>query len=173
MHDVYRGHQCVCLTHTAHLTDLPYTLCTSWELPSVQWDNNNKKKKTTFHTHRQTCTNVFPSVELLDLPEDHKRKKKHKTKKQKVQKAEWEMLIRGVTDSEIGAGVTAGPVCNDLHIFTNLSMIREVAWFFFLQCFKIRDSDHLDRSAGKIDDFFSASWAFSQKCSLSGSNEQT
>lgn len=49
------------------------------------------------------------------------------------------MLIRGVTDSEIRAGVTAGPLCNDLHIFTNLSMIREVACFilfFFYSALK-------------------------------------
>lgn len=53
-------------------------------------------KKKNFHTDRHTCTNLLPSLALLDVPEDHGRGKKKD--KQKVQKAE--ILIRGMRDSE-------------------------------------------------------------------------
>lgn len=86
---------CLCLTHTAHLTDL--LLHTLHKLRSAACASDNKIKiiKKNFHTDRHTCTNLFPSLALLDVPEDHGRGKKDK---QKVQKAE--ILIRGMGDSE-------------------------------------------------------------------------
>lgn len=81
----------VCVTHTAHLTDLPFTLCTSWELPPVQLnktivkkDQRKKQNKTTtFHTHRSTCADLFPSLVLLDVPEEHGREKQTNTNEKK------------------------------------------------------------------------------------------
>lgn len=41
-------------------------------------------KKKNFHTDRHTCTNLLPSLALLDVPEDHGRgKKKRQTKSAK------------------------------------------------------------------------------------------
>lgn len=133
-----RGHQCVCLAHTAHLTDLPYTLCTNWELPPVQWNKQPKKKKNLSHTNTDVHWLVsFCSTAWCSWGP--------RQGKKKVQKAEWEMLIRGMRDSETQL-ISQGHVLPGAQWSPN---DLKGEWSFFAALFQSNDLDwSLDELGG-------------------------
>lgn len=149
---------------------------------AMRQENKIKIKKPS-HTHRQMCTNLFPSIALLDVPEDHGREKHNKTKSAKSWVRNVDQRHEGPVGPEtqkcditqLFSRVMACLVCNDLRIIENWSVTLEVTCLFFCSASQSETRIILTDLSMSWEDWwqFKASQTFSQNRSLWSSSEQT